>query len=202
MLGRECTNVLGASERPAAGQYQHHCGVAQDGVGQLVDCRGPDPIGEAVGEDHPQCGRHPLDGGVPVPMGQFEHQTGLVGEHPSQHPVLTETHDGQRERLDIVIRLWPTAFQFFGNVGEKYRVLAVDDGRDQFVAPGEAPVDGGAADPRATGYVVERDPAEAVLFELDDGGVEDGSGRGVSGYNRHGQTRCSAAASEDGPTPS
>ena len=139
----------------------------------------PDPLGEAVGEDDPQCGRHPLDRGIPVLVGQLQHQAGLVGEHPGQHTVLPESHDRQRERLDIVIRLRSTAFQFFGDIGEQHRVFAVDDGGDQFVAAGEPPVDGGATDPRAAGYVVERDTAEAVLFELDDGGVEDGTGGGI-----------------------
>jgi hypothetical protein len=45
-----------------------------------------------------------------------------------------------------------------------------------------------------------------VLFELDDGGVEDRTSRGVgevvSGHNPHRQTRCSAIASEDAPTAS
>src|SRR6202012_2469427 len=112
--------------------------------------------------------------------------------------MLPETYDRQRERLDIVIRLRPTAFQFVGDIGEKHRVFAVDDGGDQFVASGKPPVDGGAADPRAAGYVVERDTAEAVLFELDDGGVEDGAGGGIiRGHSRPGQTRFSAAASEE-----
>ena len=148
-----------------------------------IDCVSADLLGEAVGEDHPQRGRHPLDGGVPVPVGQFEHQAGLVGEHPGQHAVLLEPHDRQRERLDVVIRLRPAAFQFIGDVGEQHRVLAVDDGGDQFVAAGEAPVDGGAADSGAAGYVVERDPPEAMLFELDDGGVEDRMGGRVNGVS-------------------
>ena len=61
--------------------------------------------------------------------------------------------------------------------GEQHRVLAVDDGGDQFVAAGESPVDGGSADSGAAGDVVERDPPEAVLLELDDGGVEDRGGQ-------------------------
>src|SRR6201987_710032 len=120
--------------------------------------------------------------------------------------MLPETYDRQRERLDVVIRLRPTAFQFVSDVGEKHRVFPVDDGGDQLVASGEPPVDGGTAAPRAAGYVVERDSAEAVLFELHDGGVEDCS-RGrvpgvVSGHSPPGQTRCSADASEDGRTTS
>ena len=118
---------------------------------------------------------------------QFEHQARLVGEHPGQHPVLAESHDRQGECLDVVIRLRPSTFQLVGDVGEKDRVLAVDDGGDQIVTIGEAAVDGGATDTGATGYVVEGYPAEAVLLEFDDGGVEDRAGGrvdGAEGYPR------------------
>ena len=89
------------------------------------------------------------------------------------------------------------------HVGEQRDVLTFDDGGDELVLVGEAPVNGGAADLRATGDVVEGDLAEPMLFELDDCGVEDGFGGGVSaGHNPLERTCCSAGSLADDPTPS
>ena len=89
-------------------------------------------------------------------VGPLDHQAGLVGDHPIQHPVATKLQYRQRECFDIVIRLRSGLFQL---------------GRDV----GETPVNGGAADPGPARDVVDGNAAKAVLFELDDGGVENGS---------------------------
>jgi len=70
--------------------------------------------------------------------------------------VATKLQYRQRECFDIVIRLRSGLFQL---------------GRDV----GETPVNGGAADPGPARDVVDGNAAKAVLFELDDGGVENGS---------------------------
>ena len=138
-----------------------------------------------------------------IPVGQFEDEPGLVSDHPVQHTVPAELQDRQRERLDVVIRLWPGLFQFVGDVGEQHGVLAFDDGRDQLVLVAESPVDGGAADSGAAGDVVECDSAEPMLFELDDGGGEDGFCGVVSpGHSPIERTCCSAGALADDPTAS
>ena len=117
-----------------AGQQQHHRGVPQDGVGQLGDGLLTDPVGESRREDHPQRLGHPLDRRAVVPVGQFEHRAaGSSVIIRFEHAVAAELQDRQRERLDVVIRLRPSLFQFGGDVGEQHDVLALDDGRDQFV---------------------------------------------------------------------
>jgi hypothetical protein len=55
--------------------------------------------------------------------------------------VLAEPHDRRRKRFDVVVGLRPSIFQLFGDIGEEYRILSVDDGGDQLVAVGEPAVD-------------------------------------------------------------
>jgi hypothetical protein len=171
-----------------ARQQQHHGRVAQNRIGEFVDRLLADALGETVGEDHLQRFGHPLDRRAVVTGRQRQHQAGVVGDHPVQHPVAAEFEDRQRERLDVVVGLRRGLFEFGGNVGEQSDVLALDDGGDQVVFVGEAPVDGGAADACPPGDIVEGDPVEAVLFELGDGGVEDGFGRRVRPPIRNGHS--------------
>ena len=99
-----------------------------------------------------------------------------------------EPQDRQGERLDVEVRLRPSLFQLGGDIGEQRDVFAFDDGRDQLVLVGEPAVDGRAADTGPSGNVFERDAAQAMPFELDDGGVEDGFSARVSlGHTRLGR---------------
>ena len=107
MPGCEGADVIGSVERLGAGQQHRHRGVPQDGVGQLVDGLLTDALGEPWREDNPQRLGHPNDRRAVIPVGQFEDEPGLVSDHPVQHAVPAELQDRQRERLDVVIRLWP-----------------------------------------------------------------------------------------------
>jgi hypothetical protein len=50
--------------------------------------------------------------------GQLDHQAGLVGDHPVQHPVATELQYRKGECFDVVIRLRPRLFQLGSDVGK------------------------------------------------------------------------------------
>ena len=62
--------------------------------------------------------------------------------------MVAELQYRQRERFDVVVRLWPRGFELVGDVGEERDVLALDDGADEVVAvvePGRRGI-GGAPD--------------------------------------------------------
>ena len=123
VLRRERADVVGGFERLRAGQQKHHRGVPEDRVGQLGDGLLPDPLGEAGREDDAQRLGHPLDRRAMMRGGQLDHQAGLVGDHPVQHPVATELQYGEGKCLDVIIRLRPGLFQLGSDVGDRIGIM-------------------------------------------------------------------------------
>ena len=85
MPAGERADVVRGLERLRTGQQQHHLGVPQDAVGEVLDGLSSDALGEAGRKDLLQRVDHPRDRSAVVPAGQLESQRGIVEDQAVQH---------------------------------------------------------------------------------------------------------------------